>query len=223
MLQNLARLERAVRESKLTDNPLVNWWLYILLLSWVTLGIYPIIVFFQRINRRDRHFQRVNEVFRAALDCTREIAEARGKNVLHELHGVESRLKAAESSLLRPKGALLWFILTFITLGFAGLYVLYFETKDWHRLLRLEQDLLDDLSKVWARLKIVRYPVTVDLAAPDRNYWLYLFLSVITFGIWGIYWDYCVHTDPDRVFKESAQWEQVLLNSFRQLELPALA
>ncbi len=219
MLQHLVKLERAVRDRAETDKPLVSWWLYFLLLSWITLGIYVLVVFFQRIKRRDSHFERMKALFAAAVENTKEVADAKNVDISNEISDIEHTLKQTNNELLKPKGAGLWLLLQIITLGLAGLYVLYFLTTDWYRLQRFEQVLLDDLSKIWVKLDIINYPISVDVTAPQRSFALYLFLTIVTLGVWGYYWDHSVHTDPDKVFKENGVWEDMVLNGFRQLKI----
>ena len=218
-IQAMTRLERSIRESRDTDKTLVNWWLFVLLLSWITFGIMSLVVYFQRLSRRDRHFERIQSTLRDAVACTREVAAERAEDVEPQLRDIESNLAHAEQSFLKARGAALWFILTLLTLGIAGVYPLYYLTRDFYQLQRFEQDLLDDLSKAWTKLGITKYPVSVDVTVPERNFWLYLVLTVLTLGIWGLYWDYTIHTDPERVFKESSRWEETMLASFRQMSL----
>jgi hypothetical protein len=48
-----------------------------------------------------------------------------------------------------------------------------------------------------------------------RNFGLYLGLSIITFGIYGIIWDYQLHTDPEKVYPEFHSVEDTVLNGAR--------
>src|ERR1019366_8553213 len=52
------QIESAVRERLNTDRPLIGWGLYFFLLSWVTFGIYSIIIFYRRLNRVELFRQR---------------------------------------------------------------------------------------------------------------------------------------------------------------------
>ena len=46
----------------------------------------------------------------------------------------------------------------------------------------------------------LRYPVSFNVdQSKRRGYALYLILSVVTFGIWGLVWDYKIHNDPDNL------------------------
>lgn len=193
-------------------------WRYLPVLLWVTLGVlvYSNVLYYQRISRRDRHFARVSHVFAALLECTREAARSRGVDVEAELADLAGKLHRAELSLLKRKGAALWVALTLATLGIAGLYPLYFLTVDWYRLQRWEQEMLGDFSRIWARTGISDGPVEVTLAVPQRSFWLYLALSLVTLGFWFLVWDHHIHTDPDRAFEENARWESAVLARFRR-------
>jgi hypothetical protein len=40
-------------------------------------------------------------------------------------------------------------------------------------------------------------------------------LSIITVGIYGIFWDYHLHTDPDKVYPEMHSTEDAVLSAAR--------
>lgn len=214
-IQGMPRLERAIRESRDTDKVLVAWWVYFFILSWVTLGIYPLVMLYQRLDRRDKHCARIRDVFRAALDCTREVADVKGVDVRAALEDVERELEGAERTLLRPHGAGQWLAISIVTLGLGNIVPVYWHTRDWRLLQLFERDMLDKLSQVWVNLGITKYPVRMELTAPERNFWINLLLSGVTIGIYALVWDHAIHHDPEVVFKESARWEETLLNAFR--------
>ena len=81
----------------------MNWALYFLILSWLTLGIYPIMVLYQRIARRDAHFQRIDSLFRALITTTREAAQQHNVDVEYALLDIESRLREAEGAYSSKK------------------------------------------------------------------------------------------------------------------------
>ncbi|TET53682.1 MAG: DUF4234 domain-containing protein [Actinobacteria bacterium] len=222
MLKNLSDLERAYMEREVTDRRLINWWLF-LLLSWITFGIVYFIVLTMRIFRRDSHFERMMLLFSSALGASKEVAQMKNIDASEEIEVIERKILEAELSLLRPKHAILWLVLILLTGGLLLLYVYYFLLVDWYRIQAIEKDLLKDFSALWLKLGIVETPVTVEITAPKRNYWLYLFLTVITLGIWAFYWDYVVHTDPEKVFPENVIWEGKILDSFRREDLKTAA
>ena len=52
-LQAVQQVDRFVHERRTTDQRFVGWGIYFFLLSWVTLGIYVIVMFYRRLNRAD--------------------------------------------------------------------------------------------------------------------------------------------------------------------------
>jgi hypothetical protein len=59
-------------------------------------------------------------------------------------------------------------------------------------------------------------PLTLE---PDeelrRGFGMHLFLTFVTLGIFGIVWDYRLHTDPDKVYPEFYAAEDGLLSGLR--------
>ncbi|KKL48500.1 hypothetical protein LCGC14_2324900 [marine sediment metagenome] len=222
MLKDYPKLERTIFEGREQENPLINWWLFLVLvvgLSFIIVGlVIYLIIIYQRIERRDKHFARMGELFRTSLRTTEEVAKAKGIDIYSQKSEIEEKIKVAEDSLLRPKNAVLWTVLMVLTGGLVAFYVYYFLLVDWYRIQRLEQDIMDDFSDLWTQLDIVKDPIPVSLRVPERSYWAYLGLSIITLGIWLFYWDYVTHTEPDHVFPENRSWEDKILSSFREPE-----
>ncbi|NED79617.1 hypothetical protein G3I76_05845, partial [Streptomyces sp. SID11233] len=48
-METVQQVDRFVHERRRTDRVLVGWGIYFFLLSWVTFGIYPSVVFYQRL------------------------------------------------------------------------------------------------------------------------------------------------------------------------------
>lgn len=218
MEQAVQRVDRFVKERRETDKPLVSWTLYFLLLSWVTFGIYPLVVFVRRISRADAFAARKYNYYTSVLDYTKQYAEECGKSdLVHaKLGDVESELKTAFDGNLRPIKAGVSLLLSFVTLGIYGLYVIYRLDKFWWDVQVVEQDFDESVSQVWTTLGIVRYPVTFEPnQSVRRSFGMYLLLSFVTFGVWGIVWDYKIHTDPDKLFPEFHSSEDAVLAAVR--------
>ena len=73
-VQALQQVERYVRERRDTDQAFVSWGLYFFLLSSVNIRIYPIIIFYRRLNRADLFRNRKENYYRAVLEYTRQYA-----------------------------------------------------------------------------------------------------------------------------------------------------
>jgi hypothetical protein len=236
-------LRSALARAVSTDRPLINWWLFVLLgyvvpsfagtllallgvlsfssalvtlglMVYIAAGVFGLVVLCQRIDRRDRHFARMADLFAAALVCTADdldrAADSTGKRdpALDDLVvQLSADLGRARTTLLAPKGWPMALVLGALTFGLAWFWVLHFLTRDWFRLQQFEGHMVDSLSEVWLAMGTIREPIGVSLTAPDRSYWMYFFLTFLTLGLWGVYWDYGTHTDPDRVFAENRRWE----------------
>ena len=112
MVQAVTRLDRAIKERRDTDVQLVNWWLYALLLSWITLGIYGLYLFFKRIIRIDGFSERKRTYYEAMLDWTERYAQSTRKEdaVHHDLTDMRSEIGAAYKGNLRKINASLSFV-----------------------------------------------------------------------------------------------------------------
>jgi hypothetical protein len=218
MVHTVTTIDRAIKERRDVDTELVNWWLYILLLSWITFGIYSIVLLFKRINRIDGFSRRKSAYYAGVIEWTQRYARQQGKEdaVHHQLDDLRGEVTRAYQNDLKPIKAGLSVVLTLVTLGLYGLYVLYRQNKYWWDAQVLEQDFDDKLSQVWTTLGIVRYPInfTID-QSKRRSYALYLILSFATIGIWGLVWDYKIHTDPDNIYRELHGIEDTVLQTIR--------
>jgi hypothetical protein len=218
LMQSVTRIDRAVKERRDTDTTLMNYWLYFFLVSWVTLGIYSLVLFFKRINRIDGFSGRKQDYYEGLLDWTERYADQQGHRdeVESLLSDMRHDVKVAYSSDLRPIKAGISFLLTLVTIGIYGLYVLYRMNRYWWDAQVLEQSFDDSLSQAWTKLGLMRYPISFTLdQGKRRSYPLYLILSIVTFGIWAIVWDYKVHTDPENLYKEFHSVEDTALQTIR--------
>jgi len=218
MTQSVTKIDRAIKERRNTDRLLVNFWLYFFLLSWATIGIYGIVLFFQRINRIDGFSARKQRYYDALLTWTERYAERehRQDEVHNAVTDMRAEISAAYRDDMRPIGAGVSFLLTIVTIGIYGFYVLYRINRYWWDAQILEQEFDDQLSQTWLNLGLARYPTTFTLdQRKQRSYALYLILSFITFGVWAVYWDYQLQIDPDNLYGEFHTNEDTVLQTVR--------
>jgi Domain of unknown function (DUF4234) len=217
-IQATQQVERFVRERRDTDQKLVGWGLYFFLLSWVTLGIYPIIVFYQRINRADLFRNRKENYYRAVLDFTRQHAEETGTyDALHDqIDDLDAHVKERFTIEHKPINAGLSLVLSVVTFGIYGLFATYRLMRFWWEVQVTEQDFDEKLSQIWTKQGVVKYAITFQpVQELRRSFGLHLGLSVVTLGIYGIVWDYRLHTDPEKVYPEFQSIEDTVLNGAR--------
>ena len=218
MNEAVPRVERFVRERRETNAPFVSWPLYFFLLSWITLGIYGIILFYKRVKRADDFAKRKQGYYEALIAYARQRSQETGTadTLMPQISDVESETKAAFTSQFRPMNPGLSLLLAFLTLGLWGLYVIYRLDKFWVNIQNFEQDFDEKLSQILVKDGVLKHPITYSPdRSVERSFGLYLFLTVITFGIWGIVWDYKIHTDPERLFREFDTAEDSVLNAIR--------
>lgn len=218
MVQSVTVLDRAIKQRRDTDTVLMNWWLYFFLVSWVTFGIYSLVLFFKRITRIDGFSERKRGYYTALLQWSERYAQEQGKedSVHHDLADLRNEVDVAYRGDMRPIKAGLSFLLTLVTLGIYGLYVLYRLNRYWWDAQVLEQDFDDKLSQVWTRLGLMRYPMSFNVdQSKRRGYALYLILSIITFGIWALVWDYKIQTDPENLYGSFHSVEDIVLQTVR--------
>jgi hypothetical protein len=218
MAHTVNKLDRAVKQRRDVDEPLINWWLYVLLVSWITFGIYSVYLFFKRINRIDGFSERKRAYYESVLEWTERQAAAKDQQdaVHHELADLKSSVVHAYDNELRPIKAGFSFLITLLTLGIYGFWVLHRLNRYWWDAQVLEQDFDDSLSQVWTKLGLLRYPLTFEVdQSKRRSYPLYLILTIVTFGIWGLVWDNKIHTDPDRLYRDFHGVEDSVLQIVR--------
>ncbi|RUM34473.1 MAG: hypothetical protein DSY33_02040 [Archaeoglobus sp.] len=170
-------------------------------ISLILLELVNIYIILSLISRRNKHLERTRRLYNALADYIDHI-EMKGKNmwILREL---VTREKVENGN----KNVAGWTILSIIPLIniFALPYIYHFLTRDFFRHSKYEELILKVISdSLDTNLNIMEYP--------DRDTVMYFLLSIVTFGIAGIYWLYTLFNDPNKHFKEHLVIEQKILN-----------
>ena len=176
--------------------------------------IIVVYVYYLLIKRRNKHFARYGRLLEATVDVLKEAAQAKGADVETRLVSLEHALRELRDEE-GEKSAVLWVVLSYLT-GFATLYVFYFLMKDFHRHERKEDGLLEDVNYVLAALDQPEIPRRTE-PIPKRSFAVYLILTIVTLGIFGIYWIYTLIKDPNTHFREQARIEEELLSRLEAL------
>lgn len=222
-LPAIQQVDRYVHQRRYTDQKFVSWPIYFFLLSWITLGIYVCVIFYRRLNRADLFRNRKAHYYDAVVDATRQYAEQTGKgdSVHNDLADLDRYTRERFEDEHKPINAGLSFVLAIVTLGIYGWYAIHRLMRFWWEIQLTEQDFDEKISMVWMRLDLVRYPLTFE---PDeqlrRSFWMHFLLAIVTLGIYGIIWDYRLHTDPERVYPEFHTAEDSVLNTLRAVPAP---
>ncbi len=161
-------------------------------------------VIYKWIARRNTHFSRVQRLYSGIIS----FLEALGVNdpELANMKNIAEEARFRESE----KSAGLWLIL-YIVLGFiAWAYIMHFLTRDFVEHEYREQMFFKNLAEIAKRRNLVLEPPRRTV--PDRNTVLYLILTIITLGLFGLYWIYTVTRDPNEHFLEHRKFEQRLVD-----------
>jgi hypothetical protein len=170
-----------------------------------------IILIYKLVRRRNTHFKRQIFLFEDTMAAIKAIAAKKGVDVEVGLASSERtvrEIKAEETE----KSAMIWAILSaFIPL--ALWYVWYFLMKDFYKHERREDGFWEDTGRMLDKCGIkFSIPRRVEIL-PDRSFVLYLILTIVTLGFFGIYWIYVLLKDPNQHFKYHIQIEDQLLTT----------
>lgn len=191
----------------------------------LALGIAAVIVYayltYTLIKRRNTHFARQWRLTEDLLNLLKSVAPRKGANVDAPASSAERTFREMRFEE-GEKPAVLWTILIFVPFIniVAGLYILYFLTRDFHRHEKREDNLIEDLGRAFSQLNITIAPKRLK-ATPERSYVLYLVLTIITLGIFGIYWLYTLIEDPNNHFRNHVQMEDEVLSKLSTLVAPS--
>ncbi|WP_148689176.1 DUF4234 domain-containing protein [Methanopyrus sp. SNP6] len=95
-----------------------------------------------------------------------------------------------------------------------ALYIYHFLNRDFHEHSVRERDFLESIAHL---LDMNPYEPPFELetfyVVPRRNTFLYSVLTILTAGIFGLYWWYTVVQDPNRHFRTHRRLERDLIES----------
>lgn len=215
-MANIAMLEGDFKQREETDITLGGIW-KVLLLSLVTLGIYGMYTIYRLVQRRDMHFQRINRLTGDLINFLQEKGEETGEDVSQSIRKLEA-IKRKLDDQAKERGAVLWLLICMFT-GIGSFILYYFLMDDFLKHEKYEREFLDTLNPAAKQLGIITAPIKAERSIEERSFAMYLVLSIITLGIFGIYWFSVILNEPNRHFLEHARWEAVLSKStIAQLE-----
>lgn len=215
-LEAFPLLDRESRRRHDTDTRL-SFGMY-LVLSFFTLGIYAIYVEYKLIDREQEHFKRMgrfnDDLYKLIEERADEVgtSKAVSKNV-DEIRALNDQFQRLQQG--KERSPALWTILSLLTLGLLFFYVRYFLTADMREHQRAEAEYIERASAVLNRLGIGKHPVQVEQVVPDRSFPLYLLLTFVTLGLFGLYWSFVLIKDGNEHFSEHERFEDQLMATIR--------
>ena len=216
-VRSLALVEADVRKRADTDRQMsfgVYFALYIIL-SWFG-AIWGWVSGYQLFERRNRHFQRQEALFKDALHCFRELAQVKGVTSLDaEFDNVDRILREGELKE-RPRDPLVWgVIFPILTLGLIYFLTFYWLMNDYRQHWLRQKEVTSKFDMFGRELGVVKTALVDESEVPDRNYLAYVLLTILTLFIFAIYWWYVVFRDANEHFIRQAYFEDDLLTALR--------
>jgi hypothetical protein len=182
---------------------LVGFFLIFLVPLFIIAYIPYVYVLHKLIKRRNTHFKRQHFFAEDVLNLINHLSVKKKRKINLESSFVSYKRNIKEiitDESESYKSAALWIILT-LTTWLAGLYVYYFLLKDYRKH-ELNEDLFwDDTRKILADLGVnVSISRRISII-PERSFALYLIASILTFGLFSVYWLYVLIKDPNEHLK----------------------
>ncbi len=187
---------------------------YILSLFFITLltvFLANLILTYQLVKRRNTHFARQNLLFNDLILEFKSLAENKGLNEENNLLTANKILNGANFKENR-KDPVLWAVFSAF-LPFVSWFVNYFLMKDFYNHERREEVFWDNLCGILNNYGVnFSVPSRTEII-PNRSFILYLILTIITVGLFGIYWIHILLRDPNDHFNYHIKIENSLKSS----------
>ena len=170
-------------------------------------------VLYKWIARRNQHFKRTHSLYREIVEFIKSVS---GEKVPSKMYSLEGTLREMEGDEVE-KSPVIWIVLSLL-LPIIIFYVYHFLNKDFHKHERRESSIAEDLNSILAELGAqTMFSKPRFDAVPDRSTVIYLVLTIVTLGIFGLYWVYTLTKDPNEHFVAHKMWEEDLLRSLETL------
>ena len=190
-------------------------------LGWsiLTCGIYGFYVIYQLVRRSRDHNARRIELLDAATTLAWEQAQSKG--LADELRSAFERI-APHMAVLRNQATqfrdpVVWMIISLLTGGIVHFIIYILLDGDLITHDHAEGAVESELSTIYTRLGApVAGPNPARLKSP-HNYVGRIVATLLTCGIYGLWWQYDLMTEGNRHFQENWAWEDGLAQSVQQL------
>ena len=171
--------------------------------------LYLVYLWLQRIND---HFDRVRGLIRNLI----YILENTGFR--DDARRIDEELRELEYKMGGERSPILWAILVFLV-GILIWYVLHMVNESLRKIGKGEYEVMKRLDVLAKNLGIegFKYDISKIEKVPRRDTVLYIILSIITFGIFTVYWAYVATVDINNHFKIHMEYEEEILNIVEEL------
>jgi hypothetical protein len=187
----------------------------------LTCGFYRIYVTYQLMRRSREHNLRRIELLDAGTTFAWERANARGR--LEEFRPAFDRI-AQQMQVLRAmstefRDPTIWAIIALFTGGIGTVIAFVLLDGDLVRHDYAEGAVEHELSIIYTQLGAPIPPPDATRLKAKHNYGGRIVATILTCGIYGLWWEYDVMTEGNRHFQHNWTWEDSLAASVQQLML----
>jgi len=183
-----------------------------LILVLIIGGIISIYVVYKLVKRRNEHFRRTHLLYENLVNLLRE-KEGSSPEVI-SMQSTLQEMKSEEGE----KSAGLYAILVLFLGAIIWFYVAHFLNKDFRKHEIREARLLELASNVLRKYGVTM-PMKFEKEFPNRSTGLYIVLSIVTLGIFMLYWVYTLAKDPNEHFKQHSMIENRLLSALESAKI----
>lgn len=181
----------------------------LLILAIIAGTIISLYVFYKLIDRLNKHVKRTTVFYSIIADILDEIKSPNSASFKTQVN----ELKVASEE----RNPILWIILGLLFPP-VFLYVYHFLNKDFVKHSNKEYVLFNVLNSEFKRVNLSTALNPEELyRVPNRSTLLYIILSIITLGVFVLYWIYTLVNDPNRHFKSHSILEKRIIDGFTEM------
>jgi hypothetical protein len=182
-------------------------------LGWtiITCGIYSYYVIYQLVRRdRDHNGRRLEELDAAtAVAWERATAAGQADGMRQQFERIGAELNVLRAMTSDFRDPIIWLLICIFTSGI-GTFVLYvLLDQDLVKHDRAERAVEADLAAVYGSLGM-QLPAPGPATKGPHNYVARVIVLLVTFGIYGLWWQYNVMEEPNAHYEENWVWEDGL-------------
>jgi len=172
--------------------------------------ILEIYVFHRWLDARNKHFNRSREFYKLLFEYMKDKVPDKYKDRLYELKGSIDTLYNLKR---RDIGSVAWAII--VTIFSLGIFLLVHLTIDYYLHRRLEEEVAYKLNDFFTSMGLPKVEWREDYE--EREVLLYALLSLLTIGLFQIYWFYVISKDQNEHFDTHSRFEERVINNLEKL------
>jgi len=190
---------------------LILGWIGLILVGFI-ISIFGAVALYYMISRRNNHFRRQRMFTSILLPYLEAKLKERGKssNAISALALLNRDSDYEETE----RSAAVWAVLYIFVSPIVGLYIFHFLTNDLYKHFKRQIDLSRNLEALLKDLE-VQFVSPAQYEIKRRETILYIILTIITGGLFWIYWFYMQLKEYNEHFKSQWELEDQLMNTVR--------